>query len=135
MRPSSIAASALATALIASPILADDLRVASAPPVVVKSVPESGTVEVDPKLAEIKVTFSKEMTDGSWSWANVSPGNAPKVIGKPRYADDKKTCILPVQLEPGRAYALWINTPRFQNFKDAEGRPAVPYLLVFETKG
>jgi RNA polymerase sigma-70 factor (ECF subfamily) len=134
MRPFAIVASALAMALCASPILADDLRVASAPPVVVKTVPEAGAVEVDPKLGEIKVTFSKEMTDGSWSWTNFSPGNAPKVVGKPRYADDKRTCILPVQLEPGRSYALWLNTPRFQNFKDSEGRPAVPYLLVFETK-
>jgi hypothetical protein len=29
---------------------------------------------------------------------------------------------------------LWLNSENFGNFKDAEGHPAVPYLLVFETK-
>ena len=31
-------------------------------------------------------------------------------------------------------YALWLNSAKFGNFKDAEGRAAVPYLLVFKTK-
>ena len=131
----STAAAALIAALGTSAARGDDLAIASAPPVVVKTVPESGTAEVDPKLTEIKVTFSKEMTDGSWSWASFSPGNAPKVVGKPKYADDKRTCILPVKLEPGRCYAIWLNTARIKNLKDSEGRAAVPYLLYFETKG
>lgn len=134
MRLFSILGAATIAALGASAARGDDLAIASAPPVVVKTVPEAGTNGVDPKLKEIKVTFSKEMTDGSWSWANFSPGNAPKVVGKPHYADDKRTCVLPVSLEPGRCYAIWVNTPRFQNFKDSEGRPAVPYLLYFETR-
>ena len=33
-------------------------------PVVVKTVPEAGLKDVAPGEAEIKVTFSKEMTDG-----------------------------------------------------------------------
>jgi len=37
-------------------------------------------------------------------------------------------------LEPGRTYAFWLNSENFKNFKDAEGRPSVPYLLIFETK-
>ena len=135
MRLFSIIGAALIAALGTSAARGDDLAIASAPPVVVKTVPESGTAGVDPKMTEIKVTFSKEMTGGSYSWINFSPGNAPKVVGKPRYADDNRTCILPVSLEPGRCYALWINTTRLQNFKDSEGRPAVPYLLYFETKG
>jgi hypothetical protein len=39
--------------------------------------------------------------------------------------------VLPVKLEPGRTYALWLNSG---NFKDSGGQRAVPYLLVFETK-
>ena len=73
-------------------------------------------------------------TPGSWSWSNYGEGVAPRTAGKPRYLDDKRTCVLPVKLEPGKTYALWLNTARFRNFKDADGRPAVPYLLVFETK-
>jgi hypothetical protein len=42
--------------------------------------------------------------------------------------------VLPVHLEAGKTYALWLNTDKFQNFKDDKGQPAVPYLLVFATK-
>ena len=54
--------------------------------------------------------------------------------GKPKYLADKRTCVLPVKLEPGKTYAIWVNSEKFGNFKDTEGRPAVPYLLVFRTK-
>ena len=29
---------------------------------------------------------------------------------------------------------IWLNSLKFGNFKDADGKSAVPYLLVFETK-
>ena len=98
--------------LMIPPARADDLSVSAAPPVVVRTVPEAGALGVDPSLKEIKVTFSKEMTDGSWSVANYSPGNAPKVVGKIKYDDDRKTFTVPVKLEPGHCYAIWLNPPR-----------------------
>ena len=55
--------------------------------------------------------------------------------GKPKYLADKRTCVLPVKLEPGKTYAIWVNSgDKFTNFKDAGGRTAVPYLLTFKTK-
>lgn len=39
-----------------------------------------------------------------------------------------------VKLEPDKTYAYWLNSENFKNFKDTEGRPAVPYLLVFHTR-
>jgi RNA polymerase sigma factor (sigma-70 family) len=112
----------------------DEVTLETAPPVVVKTVPEAGTDGVDAKLAEIKVTFSKDMLDGNWSWATFGKENFPKVNGKPKYLADKRTAVLPVKLEAGKTYALWINSENFGNFKDAGGRSAVPYLLVFKTK-
>jgi hypothetical protein len=41
---------------------------------------------------------------------------------------------LPVELEPGKTYWIGINSERFQNFKDLDGRPALPYQVVFRTK-
>ena len=35
---------------------------------------------------------------------------------------------------PGKTYAIRLNSRRFGNFKDTDGRSAVPYLLVFKTK-
>ena len=120
--------------LIGSAAWAEDVTLESVPPVVLKTVPEAGTADVDPQLTEIKVTFTKEMQDGSWSWATLSKESFPTLAGKPKYLADKRTCVVPVKLEPGKTYALWLNSAKFGNFKDAEGRSAVPYLLVFKTK-
>jgi len=109
--------------------------VETAAPVVVKTVPEAGAKDVAAGVVEIKVTFSKEMADGSWSWATAWKDSTPEIIGKPRYEADKKTCVLKAKLEAGKTYGYWINSQSFKNFKDRQGRPAVPYLLVFQTKG
>src|SRR5262245_60511196 len=113
---------------------AEDVTVATAPPVVVKTVPQAGASDVDPDLKSIQVTFSKDMADGSWSWVQLADETFPKVDGKPKYEENKRTCALPVKLESGKTYAIWLNSDKFDNFKDADGRSAVPYLLVFETK-
>jgi len=119
----------------ASFVVADDeITLENVPAVVVKTFPEAGSHDVDPKMTEIKVTFSKEMMDGTWSWSTASKDSFPKINGKPKYLADKKTCVLPVQLEAGKTYAIWVNTGKFVNFKDADGKSAVPYLLVFKTK-
>lgn len=110
------------------------LNLENQPPVVIRSFPESGAKDVDPAISEIKVTFSKEMMDGSWSWVQISSENFPKIIGGPRYLDDRKTCAIDVHLEPGKTYIIWLNTQKFQNFKDVNGIPAQPYLLMFETR-
>ena len=109
--------------------------VKSLPPVVVKTVPPAGDTQVDAATTkEIRVTFSKKMTDKSWSWSDLGESTKLPEAGEIRYDADGKTCIVSVDLKPGRTYAVWINSEKFKNFKDAEGKPAVPYLLVFETK-
>jgi len=105
----------------------------SMPPVVVKTVPESAAKEVATGIVEIKVTFSKEMTDNSWSWSSAWQGSTPEALGKPRYEADRKTCVLKVELERNKTYAYWLNSEKFKNFKDRQGHSAVPYLLAFQT--
>jgi len=105
------------------------------PPVVVKTVPMSGDTAVDAsKTTEIRVTFSKPMADKSWSWSQISDATALPIKGDVKYDADGRTCIAPVKLEPGKTYVTWLNSQKFTNFKDKDGQPAVPYLLVFETK-
>jgi RNA polymerase sigma-70 factor (ECF subfamily) len=101
----------------------------------VKTVPQAGTADVDPATSELRVTFRKEMADGYWSWNKASEGAFPKLTGPPRYEKDRRTCVAPVKLEPGKTYAVWLNSPAAQSFRDRAGRSAVPYLLVFATRG
>ena len=106
----------------------------TAPAVVVKTVPQAGALNVDPATTEIRVTYSKDMQDKSWSWSTWGEENYPKATGKPHYMPDKRTCVMPVKLEPGKFYAIWLNSENFGNFRDADGRSAVPYLLAFQTR-
>jgi hypothetical protein len=105
------------------------------PPVVVTTIPKSGETDIDAsKVTEIRVTFSKQMADKSWSWSQISDATALPIKGDVKYDADGRTCIAPVKLEPGKTYVSWLNSQKFTNFKDRDGQPAVPYLLVFETK-
>jgi len=111
-----------------------DLTFDTAPPVVVKTVPVAGGAEVDAGLKEIRVTFSKEMRTDSFSVVVAGKDTFPKLAGKAKFDADKRTFVLPVQLAPGKTYAMWFNRDKQANFKDADGRSALPYLLVFQTK-
>ena len=111
------------------------ITVKSMPPSVVKTVPQAGDTAVNPSLKEISVTFSKDMmTKEMCSWCSQSPETFPEIDKtKIRYLKDKRTCVLPVKLQPGKTYVIWINTQKFNYFKDTEQNSAVPYLLVFQT--
>ena len=123
----------IATLALAGP---GKYTVEAMPPVVVKTVPQSGDTAVDPTLDKIEVTFSKAMmTDRMWSFVQVSDDTYPGAGGDPAYKADGRTIVLPVKLEPGKPYVVWINSERFNAFRDTGGNPAVPYLLVFQTKG
>jgi len=111
----------------------EKISLESAPPVVVRTVPMAGGAGVDPALTEIRVTYSKPMQDGSWSWNIWNEENYPETTGKPRYLSDGCTCVLPVNLKPDKFYAIWLNNDQSRNFTDTNGKPAMPYLLTFRT--
>ena len=100
-----IAGVLLATALMAS---AGDqqkspaVSVKSMPPSVVKTVPQAGDMAVDPALKEITVKFSKDMmTERMWAVCQISKETFPQPAGQIHYLSDKRTCVIPVKLEPG----------------------------------
>jgi hypothetical protein len=112
----------------ANPVLAEQ------PPVVVETSPVSGAQDVVPGETEIRVRFSRPMSDGSWSWSTAWEDSAPEFVGTPHYLDDHRTCVVKVRLEAGKAYGWWLNSEKFKNFRDQAGQPAVPYLFTFQTK-
>src|ERR1039458_10648226 len=89
-------------------------------PVVVKTVPEAGTKDVAPGEMEIRVTFSKDMTDQSWSWSTPWKDSDATSIGKPHYDASRRTCILKVKLEPNQTHRYSHNSPHLHGFKDAQ---------------
>lgn len=128
-----ILTAAMICMLSVASLAAESISMESAPPVVVETSPVAGSTAVDASVTEVRVRFSKSMKDGSWSWSTWGTSTFPKTAGNPRYLEDGCTCVLPVSLEPGRFYAIWLNSQKFQNFQDRSGRPAVPYLLTFST--
>ncbi len=132
-----IAISMLAVLLLVGLVKAEDkteISVESMPPSVVKTVPQAGNTEVDPSLKEITVTFSKEMlTDRMWAICQISKETFPQTGKNIHYLKDKRTCVVPVTLEPEKNYVLWFNRGKFNSFRDTKNTPAVPYLLAFRT--
>ena len=97
------------------------------PPVVIKTVPQAGDTGVNPSLKEIRVTFSKDMiTDQMWSWVRTSKETFPKIAGAVRYLKDNRTCVLPLKLLPGKTCVIWINSGKYNSFRDLGKRSAVP---------
>ena len=108
---------------------------AAFPPVVVRTLPAAGDLAVDPTTREVRVTFSKPMmTHEMWSFVYTAPADFPEIAGDIHYLRDGRTCVLPVSLEPGKTYGMWINSQNHTSFRDTYQRPAIPYLLVFKTR-
>jgi hypothetical protein len=103
-------------------------------PVVVKTIPEAGSKDTPPGEFEVKVVFSKEMADQSWSWCTAWENSTPDSIGDIHYEADHKTCALKVKLVAGKTYGWWINTQNHHNFQDSQNHPAIPYLFTFKVK-
>jgi hypothetical protein len=111
-----------------TPVPLTELRVTS-------TVPGLGATDVDPTLEEIVITFSQPIMKGRYSFIIHSDlGEYPEVTGDPSFPD-LQTCTLPVKLEPGKTYAIGINSPDHKNFVSLadETLSAEPYVLVFST--
>lgn len=106
----------------------------AAPPTIVSTSPKIGATDVNPSTTTVlTVTFDQPMSE-SFSWTGggeqfpqIPDGN------KPYWSLDKKTCTLPVQLEPGKSYQLGINSRSHRNFKNVDGEPVEPAVFSFET--
>jgi uncharacterized iron-regulated membrane protein len=105
---------------------------AGAAPKLISSKPADGATDVDPGLTEITVTFDQEMgEDFSWTGGADSPRSP---AGESAQWRGKRTCVLPVKLEPGHHYRVGINSPSHRNFRSAAGDPVEPTSISFTTK-
>jgi beta-lactamase regulating signal transducer with metallopeptidase domain len=107
---------------------------AAAPPTIVATSPAVGATEVDPALTEITVTFNQDM-GGGFSWTGGGPEYPPTRKDSKIQWRDKRTCVLPVNLEAGHYYRVGINSTSHQNFRSATGAAALPSAIFFTTQG
>jgi beta-lactamase regulating signal transducer with metallopeptidase domain len=114
----------------------DELKAMTLVPQVVKLDPDNGAQNVRPAVTELRVTFSVPM-GGGCSWCTVSDDGADYPKGREGkrvyWTEDKKTCVLPVELKPGMTYRLSLNAPEFKNFQSAGGVPLEPVEYTFKT--
>jgi Bacterial Ig-like domain len=103
-------------------------------PHVVAVEPPNGATGVDAaSVTVLRATFDRPM-EGSWSWVREG-GDFPETTGSAYFEPDGRTAALPVRLEPGRTYVVWLNSSRYQLFRDASGTPAPPLRWSFSTAG
>ena len=139
------------------------------PPVVVSTLPISGSVDVDPALKELRVTFSTDMEPNGYSCSFVlgglqlTEGLSDFQTGSFESADydaETRTFTFPIELEPGKTYAYWLNLGEFddcdgltqassvgvavtttftrreeEGFRSQTEKKALPYLVGFSTRG
>jgi hypothetical protein len=101
-----------------------------------KTVPANQQKDVDPFLTEIIILFSAPIKMNSWSFVTTDQGEFPKKLDE-LYFPDSRTCILPILLEPDKAYNIGIDSPTRRGFKIAsdETVTCIPYILTFRTAG
>jgi beta-lactamase regulating signal transducer with metallopeptidase domain len=102
-------------------------------PQIVKMLPENGATDVDPELTTIRVTFDRPMAKG-FSWTGGGEQFPTVRQGKkPSWSRDRKTCTLPVSLQPNWQYRFGLNSRSFKNFASADGVPLEPVVYEFQT--
>jgi hypothetical protein len=101
-------------------------------PKVVSTFPPHGSV-IPAGVDRIAVTYDRPMKDGSWSFNTGGEHAFPEIAGAPVRSADRLTFVLPVKLRPHTTYVIWMNSGRYLDFKDEQGRSAEPYRLSFST--
>ncbi len=114
----------------------DQVKALTLVPQVVNCEPYNGAQNVNPAITELRVTFSVPM-GGGCSWCTLSDGGADFPKGREGkrvyWTDDKKTCVLPVELKPGMTYRIGLNAPEFKNFQSEGGVQLEPVEYTFKT--
>ena len=104
-------------------------------PWIVSTVPPVGATEVDPNLKEVSLTFDRDMQSGM-SWTGSPTSYMPHIPQHTKpYWKDRRTCVLPVELEKGTYYRVGINSKSFRKFRSEQGQSAPCAVIYFTTQG
>lgn len=133
-KPETLPAAPAPTAPVQSSAPAMETPPSSPPgtPAIVSLDPPNGATNVSPGKREIRATFNMPMGAG-FSWTGGGPTFPGAPNQKPYWTPDRKTCVLPIALQPNSSYRLGLNSPSFKNFRSESGVPLTPVVYKFST--
>ena len=100
-------------------------------PTIVSLFPD-GKSDVAPGRTMLRIAFDRPMRD-SFSVTGGGP-TFPKVIGEPRWNEDRTIFTLPIELEADRPYEFGINGPNHDGFQSRGGVAVKAQWIEFRTK-
>lgn len=103
----------------------------AAPPRVVKTVPPSGSEDVDPATTQVRIEFDQPMSPTGFSIVGGGK-QVPDVAGQPSWIGDR-VFVLPVKLQPGRDYRFSVNSETASGFRNRNQVPVQPTVIRFNT--
>ncbi|HEY3914773.1 MAG TPA: M56 family metallopeptidase [Verrucomicrobiae bacterium] len=111
-----------------------DLEAKTQAPSVVACDPPNGAQDVSASVTELRVTFDVPMGGGmSWCGGGDDFPKGPEGA-RAHWTEDRKTCVLPVELKPGMTYKIGLDAPSYKNFQSDGGVPLVPVGYTFSTR-
>lgn len=103
-------------------------------PKIVNMFPKNNSKGVDPNIPQVVLLFDIPM-GGGFSFAQRSDQTA--IDGEegvpPFWTADKKACVMPVKLKPGKTYEIMVNIPPFTSFRSVDGVEAEGVFYTFST--
>jgi hypothetical protein len=111
-------------------------RYDSARPRVVRMAPAAGATGVRASLHEIRIWFDQPMAEEMMvdPLREDSSASFPAITGKSTLDESRTIVTLSVHLEPGRSYALVLDSRYGRGFRSESGVPLSPVVLRFRTK-
>jgi hypothetical protein len=104
------------------------------PPRVLTLSPEHRDAEVDAvKTRRLVVVFDRDMLITGFSFCGGGPQFPPAAAGKKPRWQDRRICVMEVELEPDHVYELSLNCASGKSFRSAAGVPLSPRSWRFAT--
>ncbi|MEZ5776465.1 MAG: hypothetical protein R3D33_17695 [Hyphomicrobiaceae bacterium] len=100
---------------------------------VIASVPVEGSEPVDPRMPEMRFTFSRSMDVSRIGLGAENGAVFPEIGEAPHFLDDGRTFVVSVFLQPQTRYVMVLKGGGEAGFSDLAGQPAETFRLAFET--
>lgn len=117
--------------LLTSFVLAAHGTAIAAPPRITSLVPPAGERAADTTLSRIELQFDQRMAPS----VTIHSDDMPEITGTPSWDSSRTRLRIPVRLQSGHWYQMFVNTPDDGGFQNLAGEPLAPMRWEFRTAG